>query len=176
MSGGRKRGSAGGPGKAPPPPPAGRSAGAEKAQPPLKSPKGKKIAANNNDARADALAEAQAMAEAVADPADCDAVDGNKDGDDTRRTPSASPPPPAPSKESAKTLELNKENNAVAVLQAEKERLMKQLEKLEKEKKRKESVAAEPAPPAKRAAGQGRRSAQQIAAVSRKRLEVSFNL
>ncbi len=80
MSGGRKRGSAGGPGKAPPPPPAGRSAGAEKAQPPLKSPKGKKIAANNNDARADALAEAQAMAEAVADPADCDAVDGNKMG------------------------------------------------------------------------------------------------
>ncbi len=77
-------------------------------------------------------------------------VDGNKDEDDTRRTPSASPPPPAPSKERAKTLELNKGKNAVALLQAEKELLMKQLEKLEKQKKRKESVAAEPAPPAKR--------------------------
>ncbi len=48
----------------------------------------------------------QNQAEAVTDPADGDAVDGNKDEDDTRRTPSASPPPP--SKERAKTLELNK--------------------------------------------------------------------
>jgi hypothetical protein len=118
------------------------------------------------------------MAEPVADAVDGNAVDGNDDGDDTHRTPSVSPPPPAPSKERTMTLELNKEKNAVAVLQAETERLKMQLERLEKEKekKRKESVAAEPAPPAKRAAGSGRRSAPQSAAVSRKRQEVSFDL
>ncbi len=48
-----------------------------------------------------------------------------------------------------------------------------------KEKKRKERVAAEAAPlapPAKRAAGSGRRSIPQSAAVYRKRQEVSFDL
>ncbi len=77
------------------------------------------------------------------------------------------------------TLELNREKTAVAKLQPETELLRKQLERLEKEKKRKESVdcvAAEPAPPAKRAAGSGRRSAPQSAAVCRKRQKVSFDL
>ncbi len=75
-------------------------------------------------------------------------------------------------------LELNKEKNAVAMLQEGTKRLKKQLERLEKEKekKRKESVATEPAPPAKRAARSGRRSAPQSTSVSRKRQEVSFDL
>ena len=47
---------------------------------------------------------------------------------------------------------------------------------LVKEKKRKESVAAEPAPPAKRAVGSGRRSVPQSAAISRKRHTVCTSI
>jgi GTP-binding protein HflX len=54
--------------------------------------------------------------------------------------------------------------------------LKKQLEDLVKEKKWKESDAAEPAPPAKRAVGSGRRSVPQSAAVSRRRLSVCTSI
>ena len=68
-------------------------------------------------------------------------------------TPPASPPHVPRKEDSAVRLELNKEKAERAKLQAETERLRKQLDDLVKEKKRKESVAAEAAPPAKRAVG-----------------------
>ncbi len=99
------------------------------------------------------------MAEAVAD---------NGEGNNNT-TPPASPPPESRKADRSATLELNKEKAERAKLQAETERLRKELDNLVKEKKGKESVAAEPAPPAKRAVGSGRRSVPQSAAVSRKR-------
>jgi hypothetical protein len=113
----------------------------------------------------DALAEARDLAEAVAN------------GDDegiNNKTPS---PPPVPNKaDRTVTLELNKEKEKRAKLQAETERLKKQLDDLVKEKRRRESDAAEPAPPAKRAVGSGRRSVPQSAAVSRRRLSVCTSI
>ncbi len=102
------------------------------------------------------------MAQAVAD---------NGEGNNNP-TPPVSPPPIQRKEDSTVTLELNKEKAERAKLQAETERLRKELENLVKEKKRKGSVAAEPAPPAKRAVGSGRRSVPQSAAVSRKRQAV----
>jgi hypothetical protein len=117
------------------------------------------------DARQDALAEARDLADAVAN--DDDEGINNK-------TPS---PPPVPNKaDRTVTLELNKEKAERAKFQAETERLKKQLDDLVKEKKRKESDAAEPAPPAKRAVGSGRRSVPQSAAVSRRRLSVCTSI
>ncbi len=113
-----------------------------------------------NDACQDAIAEAQMLAEAVAD---------NDEGNN-KTTPPASPPHVPRKADSTVTLELNKVQAERAKLQADTERLRKELDSLVKEKKRKESVAAEPAPPAKRAVGSGRRSVLQSAAVSRKSL------
>lgn len=119
------------------------------------------------DARQDAIAEARDMADAVA----------NDDEGINDKTPS---PPPVPNKsDRTVTLELNKEKAERAKLQAETDRLKKQLDDLVKEKKRKESDAAEPAPPAKRAVGSGttgRRSVAQSAAVSRRRLSVCTSI
>ena len=131
----------------------GRAAAA--AASPAKPKKGG--AAATADARQDALAEARDMAEAVA----------NDDEGINDKPPS--PPPVAKKSERAVTLELQKEKAERAKLQAETERLKKQLDDLVKEKKRKESDAAEQAPPAKRAVGSGRRSVPQSAAVSRRR-------
>ena len=106
------------------------------------------------------------LAEAVAD---------NDEGNN--KTPPPASPPPVPRKaDRTVTLELNKEKAERAKLQAETERLKKQLDDLVKEKKRKESDAAEPAPPAKRAVGSGRRSVPQSAAVSRRRLSVCTSI
>ena len=91
-------------------------------------------------------------------------------------TPPASPPHVPRKEDSAVRLELNKEKAERAKLQAETERLRKELDDLVKEKKRKESNAAEPAPPAKRAVGSGRRSVPQSAAVSRKRHAVCTSI
>ena len=63
--------------------------------------------------------------------------------------------------------ELNKVQAERDKLQAETERLKKQLDAFSvRENKWKQSEAAEPAPPAKRAVGSGRRSVPQSAAVS----------
>jgi hypothetical protein len=103
-----------------------------------------------------------------------EAVANDDDEGINNKTPS---PPPVPNKaDSTVTLELNKEKAERAKLQAETERLKKQLDDLVKEKKRKESDAAEPAPPAKRAVGSGRRSVPQSAAVSRRRLSVCTSI
>ena len=155
----------------PPAPPDKRLARAA-AEPPAKtapkSPqaKAKKIGgAASADARQDALAEARDMADAVAD---------YDDEGINNKTPS---PPPVPNKaDRTVTLELNKEKEKRAKLQAETERLKKQLDDLVKEKKRKESDAAEPAPPAKRAVGSGRRSVPHSAAVSRRKLSVCTSI
>jgi hypothetical protein len=89
----------------------------------------------------DALAEARDMADAVA----------NDDEGINNTTPS--PPPVSNKADRTVTLELNKEKAERAKLQAETERLRKELDNLVREKKRKESDAAEPAPPAKRPVG-----------------------
>ena len=106
------------------------------------------VAAPTDDARREALAEAQGMAQAVADEEIPDKP--------------ASPPPAAKRSGSdrAMTLELQKEKAAREKLLAETERLRKELDAYTvRESKRKQSEAAEKAPPAKRAAGSGRRSA-----------------
>ncbi len=118
------------------------------------------------DARQDALAEARVMADAVA----------NDDEGINNTTPPASPLPVSNKADRTVTLELNKEKAERAKLQAETERLRKELDNLVREKKRKESDAAEPAPPAKRAVGSGRRSVPQSAAVSRKRHAVCTSI
>ena len=105
-------------------------------------------AAPTDDARKEALAEAEGMAQAVADEEITDKH--------------ASPPPAAKRSGSdrAMTLELQKEKAERAKLLAETERLRKELDAYTvRESKRKQSEAAEKAPPAKRAAGSGRRSA-----------------
>ena len=80
------------------------------------------------------------MAEAVAD---------NGEGNNN-----PTPPVSHPRKQDRTvTLEVSKEKAERAKLQAETERLRKELDNLVKEKKRKESVAVEPEPPAKRAVG-----------------------
>ena len=89
----------------------------------------------------------------------------------------ASPPPAAKKSDRAMTLELQKVKAERAKLLAETERLRKQLDAYTvRESKRKQSEAAEPAPPAKRAAGSGRRTAPQSAAVSRRRLSVCTSI
>ena len=74
----------------------------------------------------------------------------------------ASPPPAAKRSHNDRTmtLELQREKAERAKLLAETERLKKELDAFTvRESKRKQSEAAEKAPPAKRAAGSGRRSA-----------------
>jgi hypothetical protein len=89
----------------------------------------------------------------------------------------ASPPPAAKRSDRTMTLELQKEKAERAKLLAETERLRKELDAYTvRESKRKQSEAAEPAPPAKRAAGSGRRTAPQSAAVSRRRLSVCTSI
>ena len=103
-------------------------------------------AAPTDDARKEALAEAEGMAQAVADEEITDKH--------------ASPPPAAKRSDRTMTLELQKEKAERAKLLAETERLRKELDAYTvRESKRKQSEAAEKAPPAKRAAGSGRRSA-----------------
>jgi valyl-tRNA synthetase len=143
---------------APPPDPPAKTA--------PKSPKARK-SGKEISASQDAIAEAQDLAEAVANVGDIEI---------NNKTPSPSPPPVPNKSDRSVTLELNKEKEKRAKLQAETERLKKQLEDLVKEKKRKESDAAEPAPPAKRAVGSGRRSVPQSAAVSRRRLSVCTSI
>ena len=88
------------------------------------------------------------MAEAVADD------------DEGINDKPASPPPAARKTDRTMTLELQKEKAERAKLLAETERLKKELDAFTvRESKRKQSEAAEKAPPAKRAAGSGRRSA-----------------
>ena len=162
------------PARPPDKPVAEKRTGRAAAEPPAKSapaPKSPQAKAKKSggaasaDARQDALAEAQMLAEAVAN----DDYEGINN-----KTPS---PPPVPNKaDRTVTLELNKEKAERAKLQAETERLKKQLDDLVKEKKRKESDVAEPAPPAKRAVGSGRRSVPQSAAVSRRRLSVCTSI
>jgi hypothetical protein len=133
---------------------------------PAQSPpqKGKKTGGATDDARRDARAEAQMLAE----------------NEENSKTPPPASPPPVPNKaDRAVTVELNKEKAERARLQAETERLRKQLDDYTvRESKRKQSEAAEKAPPAKRAAGSGRRSASapQSAAVSRRRLSVCTSI
>ena len=111
---------------------------------PVKSRKGG--AAPTDDARKEALAEAEGMAQAVADEEITDKP--------------ASPPPAAKRSDRTMTLELQREKAERAKLLAETERLRKELDAYTvRESKRKQSEAAEKAPPAKRAAGSGRRSA-----------------
>jgi hypothetical protein len=99
------------------------------------------------------------------------------DDDEGINDKSASPPPAAKKSDRAMTLELQKEKAERAKLLAETERLRKQLDAYTvRESKRKQSEAAEPAPPAKRAAGSGRRTAPQSAAVSRRRLSVCTSI
>jgi hypothetical protein len=87
------------------------------------------------------------------------------------------PPAAKKSSERAMTLELQKEKAERAKLLAETERLKKQLDAYSvRESKRKQSEAAEPAPPAKRAAGSGRRTTPQSAGISRKRLSVCTSI
>ena len=126
-------------------------------------------AAPTDDARKEALAEAEGMAQAVADEEITDKH--------------ASPPPAAKRSGSdrATTLELQREKAERkaerAKLLAETERLRKELDAYTvRESKRKQREAAEPAPPAKRAAGSGRRTAPQSAAVSRRRLSVCTSI
>ena len=161
------------PARPPDKPVADTRTGRAAAEPPAKSapaPKSPQAKAKKSggaasaDARQDALAEARDMTDAVA----------NDDEGINNKTPS---PPPVPNKaDRTVTLELNKEKAERAKLQAETERLKKQLDDLVKEKKRKESDVAEPAPPAKRAVGSGRRSVPQSAAVSRRRLSVCTSI
>jgi RNA polymerase primary sigma factor len=166
MSGGAKRSVKGAAPHARPPaadkPAADKRLSAAAPDPPAKAaPKSpparakKSGSAASDDARQDALSEARDMAETVA----------NNDEGNTNTTPPASPPPVPRKADHAVTLELNKEKAERAKLQAETELLRKELDDLVKEKKRKESVAAEPAPPAKRAVGSGRRSVPQSAAI-----------
>jgi len=123
-------------------PASGRAAAA--AASPVKSRKGG--AAPTDDARKEALAEAEGMAQAVADEEITDKP--------------ASPPPAAKRSDRTMTLELQREKAERAKLLAETERLRKELDAYTvRESKRKQSEAAEKAPPAKRAAGSGRRSA-----------------
>jgi len=125
-------------------PASGRAAAA--AASPGKSRKGG--AAPTDDARKEALAEAEGMAQAVAND------------DEGIKDKSASPPPAAKRTDRTATLELQKEKAERAKLLAETERLRKELDAYTvRESKRKQSEAAEKAPPAKRAAGSGRRSA-----------------
>jgi hypothetical protein len=161
MSGGR-RGS-----KAAAQPAARSDKTAARAAPKSPPQKGKKTGGATDDARQDALAEADMLAEAVAD---------NEEGN-SKTPPPASPPPVSKKGDRTVTLELNKEKAECARLQAETERLKKQLDAFcAQEKKRKESEAAEKAPPAKRAVGSGRRSVPQSAAVSRRRLLVCTSI
>ena len=141
--------------------------GASRAAPRSPQPRGKRAGGAADDARRDAIAEAEMLAEAVAD---------NEEGN-SKTPPPASPPPVSKKGDSTVTLELSKEKAERARLQAETERLKKQLDAFcVQEKKRKESDAAEPAPPAKRAVGSGRRSVPQSAAVSRRRLSVCTSI
>ena len=136
-----------------------------KAAPKSPQSKGKKRSTGaGDDARKDALAEAQDMADAVA----------NDDEGMNNTTPPASPPQEPRKEDRAVRVELTKEKAERAKLQAETERLRKQLDDLVKDKKRKESVAAEPAPPAKRAVGSGRRSIPQSEGGSRYVLRSRF--
>jgi hypothetical protein len=80
----------------------------------------------------------------------------NDEGND-KTPPPASPPPESRKADHTVTLEQKQEKAERAKLQAKTERLKRELDNLVKEKKRKESVAAELAPPAKRAVGSGRR-------------------
>ena len=160
MAGRGRGGKAAAPPEKQPPPRAAASAAASgraaaatasgRAAAPAASPgKAKKgIAAPTDDARKQALAEAEGMAQAVADEEITDKH--------------ASPPPASKRSGSdrAMTLELQKEKAAREKLLAETERLRKELDAYTvRESKRKQSEAAEKAPPAKRAAGSGRRSA-----------------
>ncbi len=160
MAGRGRGGKAAAPPEKQPPPPRAASAAASgraaaatasgRAAAPAASPgKAKKGgAAPTDDARKEALAEAEGMAQAVADEEIADKH--------------ASPPPAAKRSGSdrAVTVELNREKAERLRLQAETERLRKLLDDYTvRESKRKQSEAAEKAPPAKRAAGSGRRSA-----------------
>ena len=158
MSGGKRPSKAPAPPEKPPPRAAaaaasGRAAAAPasgRAAAPAASPaKGKKnVAAPVSDARREAQEEAADMARAVAD-----------DGEGITDKP-ASPPPAAKKSEHTMTLELQREKAERAKLLAETELLRKQLDAYTvRESKRRQSEAAEQAPPAKRAAGSGRRSA-----------------
>ena len=93
-----------------------RSGRAAAASPPAKPKKGG--AAASADARQDALAEARDMAEAVADD------------DEGINDKPASPPPATKKSDRAMTLELQKEKAERAKLQAETERLKKQLDEI----------------------------------------------
>ena len=140
----------------------GRAAAAPAASP-AKAKKG--VAAAPANARQDALEEAQDMAQAVAND------------DEGIKDKSASPPPAARRTDRAMTLELQKEKAERAKLLAETELLRKQLDAYTvRESKRKQSEAAEKAPPAKRAAGSGRRTTPQSAGISRKRLSVCTSI
>jgi hypothetical protein len=82
------------------------------------------------------------------------------DADESIADKSASPPPAGRKSDRAGILERQKEKAERDRLLAETELLKKQLDAYTvRESKRKQSEAAEPAPPAKRAAGSGRRSA-----------------
>jgi len=127
-------------------PASGRAAAGAAAASPGKSRKGG--AAPTDDARKEALAEAEGMAQAVAND------------DDGIKDKSASPPPAGRKSDRAGILERQKEKAERDRLLAETERLRKELDAYTvRESKRKQSEAAEKAPPAKRAAGSGRRSA-----------------
>ena len=157
-SGGRRASKAAAPPEKPAPDKRPVRAAAAPAASPAKA--NKVAAAPPANARQDALEEARDMAEAVAD-------------DDEGINDKPASPPPVPKKsDRTMTLELQKEKAERAKLLAETERLRKQLDAY----KRKQSEAAEPAPPAKRAAGSGRRTAPQSAAVSRRRLSVCTSI
>ena len=126
--------------------------------------KGKKSsgAPGATSAAEDARAEAQMLAE----------------NEENSKTPPRASPPPVPNRaDRAVTVELNREKAERSRLQAETERLKKQLDEIcVRESKRKQSEAAEKAPPAKRAAGSGRRTTPQSAGISRKRLSVCTSI
>ena len=170
MSGGRRAAKAAAPPEKPQPEKAaaekrpGRAAAASPAAAPSPA-KPKKGGAAASDACQDALLEARDMAAAVADV------------DEGISDKPASPPPVPKRSDRTMTLELQKEKAERARLEAETERLKKQLDEISvRESKRKQSKAAEPAPRAKRAAGSGRRTAPQSAAVSRRRLSVCTSI
>ena len=135
------------PPRAAPPPRAAsvRAAAAPAASPPAKS--NRVVVAPLSDACRDARQEAEDMAQAVAT-------------DERIADKSASPPPAGRKSDRAAILERQKEKAERDRLLAETELLRKQLDVYTaRESKRRQSEAAEQAPPAKRAAGSGRRSA-----------------
>ena len=145
-SGGRRASKAAAPPEKPAPDKRPGRAAAAPATSPAKAKK--VVAAPPANARQDALDEALGMAQAVADD------------DKGIKDKSASPPPAGRKSDRAAILERQKEKAERDRLLAETELLKKQLDAYTvRESKRRQSEAAEQAPPAKRAAGSGRRSA-----------------